>query len=72
MARVGPISRRNLIRNPRSLGFGDPVPRGRHEMMRRGSTWVVIPNPHRGDISADLLARLLRQAAVSREEWDKL
>jgi hypothetical protein len=30
---------------------------------------VIIPNPHEGDISVGLLARLLRQAGVSREEW---
>jgi hypothetical protein len=30
------------------------------------------PNPHRGDIGRDLLARILRQAAVSRDEWDAL
>ena len=72
MARIGPISRRTLIRNLRALGFEEPRPRGRHEIMRRGPAWVVIPNPHRGDISADLLARLLRQAGVTRDEWEKL
>jgi hypothetical protein len=28
-----------------------------------------IPNPHGADISVDLLARILRQAGISREEW---
>ena len=29
-------------------------------------------NPHRGDISKELLARILRRARISREEWEKL
>jgi len=33
---------------------------------------VVLPNPHQGDISRDLLARILRQAGISREEWVEL
>jgi hypothetical protein len=38
--------------------------------MQCGSKRVVIPNPHEGDIGPDLLARVLRQAGVSREEWE--
>ena len=33
---------------------------------------LVLPNPHRRDISSELLARILRQAGVSREDWEKL
>jgi predicted RNA binding protein YcfA (HicA-like mRNA interferase family) len=33
---------------------------------------VVIPNPHRGDIDRGLLARILRQAGITREEWEQL
>jgi len=54
------------------LALANDANAGATEMMRRGSTWVVIPTRIIGDISADLLARLLRQAGVSREEWDKL
>ena len=72
MPRFGPISRRDLIRNLRSLGFIDPEPRGGHEIMQRGNEWVAIPNPHRGDISKGLLSRILRQAGISREDWEKL
>jgi len=35
--------------------------------------WVlvteIIPNPHRGESSVGLLARILKQAGVSWEEW---
>lgn len=40
--------------------------------MTRGSVVVTIPNPHHGDISVGLLARILRQAGVTREEWESI
>jgi hypothetical protein len=40
--------------------------------MQRGDTTATIPNPHVGDISVGLLARILRQASVSREEWESV
>jgi hypothetical protein len=33
---------------------------------------IWIPNPHRGDIGRDLLARILRQAHIGRDEWEDL
>ncbi len=29
----------------------------------------MVPNPHRGDISVELLKRVLRQAGVPAEDW---
>lgn len=52
------------------LGFAGPFSGGRHEYMVRADVVVTIPNPHRGDISRDLLAVILRQAGVSRREWE--
>jgi hypothetical protein len=40
--------------------------------MARGDTTVRIPNPHAGDISRDLLSRILKQADVSRDEWESV
>jgi len=37
--------------------------------MTRGDLALTIPNPHRGDISVDLLTRILRRAGISRKEW---
>lgn len=68
----GPVSRTRLIRSLRALGFEGPLPGGRHEFMVRAGQRVVIPNPHAGDIGIGLLARLLRQAGVSREEWESV
>lgn len=65
-----PIPRRKLIRALRALGFEGPLSGGRHQFMVRGDVVVTIPNPHRGDIGLDLLARILRQAGVPRDEWE--
>jgi len=70
MSRLSPVSRRDLIRRLRGVGFEGPYVGGRHEFMLRGPRRFILPNPHRGDISVDLLARLLRQAGVTREEWE--
>lgn len=68
----GPISRTRLIRGLRALGFEGPQAGGRHEFMIREGQRVIIPNPHAGDIGVELLARVLRQAGVSREEWESV
>jgi len=66
----GPVSRRDLIAALRRLGFDGPLYGTKHQIMQRGSITVRIPNPHSGDISVGLLARLLDQAGVSRAEWE--
>jgi predicted RNA binding protein YcfA (HicA-like mRNA interferase family) len=69
MSRLAPVSRRDLIRRLRYIGFEGPFSGGRHEFMMRGTRRLILPNPHRGEISTDLLSRLLRQVEVPREEW---
>ena len=51
------------------MGFEGPFMGGKHPYMVRGETVVTIPNPHRQEIRDDLLARILRQAGISRDEW---
>jgi hypothetical protein len=71
MTRLTPVSRRELISRLRRLDFDGPLLGGRHEFMVRGAVRLILPNPHRGDLGIDLLARVLRQAGVSREEWER-
>lgn len=68
---VRPASRRVLIRTLTHLGFDGPFSGKRHQFMRRGSLKLRIPNVHQGDISADLLKDILKQAAVSVEDWNR-
>ena len=72
MPKIGPIKRKDLIAYLHQLGFSGPTPGGNHEYMSRGDVRVRIPNPHHGDISADLLVRILKEAGVSRRTWERL
>jgi predicted RNA binding protein YcfA (HicA-like mRNA interferase family) len=68
---VGPVPRRKLIQGLRALGF-EGFSGGRHQFMVRGEVVVTVPNPHGRDIGLDLLSRVLRQAGVSRKEWENV
>ena len=72
MPAFGPIKRDVLIRCLRKLGFDGPYSGGKHPFMVKGDLTLTIPNPHQKDIGRELLARILRQAGVSKEEWEKL
>lgn len=67
-----PIKRKDLIKVLKSGGFEGPFAGGKHEFLIKGELRLILPNPHQSEISKDLLARLLRQAYISREEWEKL
>jgi predicted RNA binding protein YcfA (HicA-like mRNA interferase family) len=69
MARLAPVSWQELIHGLRRFGFEGTFSGGKHHYMIRGSIRLTIPNPHKSIISVDLLARLLKQADISREEW---
>jgi len=72
MPHVGPIKRKDLIYYLRQLGFEGPYSGAKHQLMMRGNITLRIPNPHQGDIGENLLVRILKQAKVSRAEWEKL
>ncbi len=40
--------------------------------MVKGPLKLVIPNPHQGDIGVVLLDRILKQAGISRDDWQNL
>jgi predicted RNA binding protein YcfA (HicA-like mRNA interferase family) len=70
--RFGPIKRGDLIRCLRQVGFEGPYSGGKHQFMVREDITIWIPNPHQVDIGRELLARILRQAHINRDEWEKL
>lgn len=72
MPPLKPVSRRELISKLTRLGFSEPRAGGKHQFMRRGSVRVILPNPHRGDITPPLLFRLLQQAGIDPETWNAL
>jgi len=67
---MSPISRRELIRRFRRLGFEGPIYGGRHAFMKREALKVGIPNPHRQDISVSLQREILRQAGIKQSDWE--
>jgi predicted RNA binding protein YcfA (HicA-like mRNA interferase family) len=64
-----PISRGDLIRRLRALGFEGPFAGAKHHFMRRQDRTVRIPNPHGSDIGVPLLREILRQAGIDLSEW---
>lgn len=70
MSRLSPVSWNELVRKLHALGFDGPVTgKGPHPLMWKGTARVMIPNPHRADISVDLIKKILRQADIDRDEW---
>ena len=67
-----PVSRDNLIKALRKAGFDGPYSGGKHPFIAKGDLALHIPNPHKGDIGRDLLNRILRQAGISRVEFENL
>jgi predicted RNA binding protein YcfA (HicA-like mRNA interferase family) len=71
MPKLGPVTWVALVRRLRALGFEGPYAGGKHPYMVKGDLVLTIPNPHRKEIGPDLLVRILRQAEISRSEWDQ-
>lgn len=72
MPHLGPIKRKDLVYYLKQVGFEGPYSGGKHQFMIKGNLSITIPNPHKGDIGVDFLVKILRQAKVSKEEWEKL
>jgi len=49
------ISRKELIRKFRALGYEGPFSGGKHQFMIKGRQKIRIPNPHMSDIGMSLL-----------------
>jgi predicted RNA binding protein YcfA (HicA-like mRNA interferase family) len=65
------ISWRKFIQRLKSLGFDGPYSGGRHLFMVKGELKLHIPNPHQREISAYLLAEILRQAGITKADWER-
>lgn len=72
MPKFGPIKRRDLIKALRAAGFEGPFTGSDHEVMERGDVVIKVPNPHEGDVSRDLLKKILFEAGINRDEWEQL
>ena len=68
-SKLSPVSWAELVKRLRKLGFDGPYQGGKHPYMIKDNLVLTIPNPHRKEISIDLLSRILKQAGITREEW---
>ena len=71
MSKLRPVSWRVLVKRLRKFNFEGPHQEGKHPYMVKGDIVLTIPNPHEGDISIDLLKRILRQGGINRSDWVK-
>jgi len=69
VVRLAPVSWTELVRGLRAFGFDGPFQGGKHAYMVKGKLVLTVPNPHGREVSVDLLARILKQAGISREAW---
>ena len=72
MPSFGPTKRKDLIKALKKAGFEGPFAGGKHEFLVKGELRLVLLNPHQNEISKDLLARILKQANISRKDWEKI
>ena len=72
MPQLGPIRRAELIRYLQILGFEGPFSGGKHQFMLKGVIRLRLPNPHKKDVGRELLSRILKQAGVDKDSWEKL
>lgn len=69
MTKLIPISWKQLVKRLKDFGFEGPYSGGKHPYMLKGDIVLTLPNPHKNEISADLLMRILKQAEIKRNEW---
>jgi predicted RNA binding protein YcfA (HicA-like mRNA interferase family) len=72
MPKIGPIKRHDLIYFLKKFGFVGPYSGGKHQFIIKDLIRLVLPNPHKSDISKSLLTKILKQADIRRDEWEKL
>ena len=58
MAKLMPVSWKQLVKILKDFGFEGPFSGGRHPYMIKGGLVLTIPNPHNKEISVDLLSRI--------------
>ena len=66
-----PIRHRDLVRRFHKLGWQGPNQRGKHPFLTKDGRRLTIPNPHEGDIDWSLMKRILKQARITPEEWER-
>lgn len=72
MPPLKPLKRSELIFYLKKCGFTGPFSGGKHQFMIKKNLSLTIPNPHHSDVGREFLKRILKQAQISTDEWEKL
>ena len=72
MPALRPIKRNDLINYLKQLGFTGAYSGGKHQFMIKGQLRLTLPNLHQSDIGINLLSKILKQAGISKQEWENL
>jgi predicted RNA binding protein YcfA (HicA-like mRNA interferase family) len=72
MPAIKPTKRSDLVHFLKKAGYTGPFAGGKHEFMLRGDHSITVPNPHQSEIGKEFLKKILKQAKISVEEWEKL
>lgn len=72
MPQLKAIKRTDLIRYLKQLGFTGPYAGGKHQFMIKDKLRLTSPNPHQSDIGVNLFTKILKQAGISKTDWENL
>lgn len=72
MPQLRSIKRNDLISYLKQLGFTGPYAGGKHQFMIKDKLRLTLPNPHQSDIGVNLLNKILKQAGISKTDWEDL
>lgn len=72
MPQLRSLKRSDLISYLRQLGFSGPYAGGKHQFMIKDKLRLTLPNPHQSEIGIGLLNKILKQAGISKADWENL
>ncbi len=71
MTKLSPISFKELVKKLKKYGYQGPYSGGKHLYMIKENIRITMPNPHKKDISVDLILKILKHARISKDDWVK-
>mgnify|MGYP000927951194 CR=1 FL=1 len=67
MPKIPAITPKQIIKKLKKIGFADIRMKGSHVQLKKGNLLVTVPF-HNGDLKAETLKSILRQAKMTIEE----
>lgn len=68
---INPLTPREIVQKLHVLGFDGPYPGGNHQYMVKGTLRVRVPNPHGQSVSVGLIRKIIKQAGITQEQWER-